>query len=56
MIIGTNERNPPIFDPYRFGLLNAPGKPAARIPATCRSWQTDHDDEAARGYAIVDDL
>ena len=54
MIIGTNERNPQIFDPYRLNLNTGEKTLLCENPGDVQGWQTDHDGRLRVAYAIVD--
>ncbi len=43
MIIGTNERNPQVFDPYRVNLKTGEMKLLAENPGDIMGWMIDHD-------------
>lgn len=43
IIIGTNERNPQIFDPYRLNINTGETKMLAENPGNISGWMTDHD-------------
>ena len=43
MIIGTNQRNPMIFDPYRLNLSTGEMTMLCENPGDIQGWQTDHD-------------
>ena len=54
MIIGTNERNPQIFDPYRLNLNTGEKTLLCENPGDVQGWQTDHDGKLRVAYAVVD--
>ena len=54
MIIGTNQRNPQIFDPYRLNLNTGEMTMLCENPGDITGWQTDHDGKLRVAYAIVD--
>lgn len=54
MIIGTNQRNPMIFDPYRLNLNTGEMTLLCENPGDVQGWQTDHDGKLRVAYAIVD--
>lgn len=54
MIIGTNQRNPMIFDPYRLNLNTGEMTLLCENPGDIQGWQTDHDGKLRVAYAIVD--
>lgn len=54
MIIGTNQRNPMIFDPYRLNLNTGEMTMLCENPGNIQSWLTDHDGKLRVAYAIVD--
>ena len=54
MIIGTNERNPQIFDPYRLNLNTGEKTLLCENPGDVQGWQTDHNGRLRVAYAIVD--
>ena len=54
MIIGTNQRNPMIFDPYRLDLNTGEMTMLCENPGDIQSWLTDHDGKLRVAYAIVD--
>lgn len=54
MIIGTNQRNPQIFDPYRLNLNTGEMTILCENPGDITGWQTDHDGKLRVAYAIVD--
>lgn len=54
VIIGTNERNPMIFDPYRLNLTTGEKTLLCENPGDIQGWQTDHDGKLRVAYAIVD--
>lgn len=54
MIIGTNQRNPMIFDPYRLNLNTGEMTMLCENPGDIQGWQTDHDGKLRVAYAIVD--
>ena len=53
MIIGTNERNPQIFDPYRLNLNTGEKTLLCENPGDVQGWQTDHDGKLRVAYALV---
>ncbi len=54
MIVGTNQRNPMIFDPYRLNLNTGEMTLLCENPGDIQGWQTDHDGKLRVAYAIVD--
>ena len=54
IIIGTNQRNPMIFDPYRLNLNTGEMTMLCENPGDIQGWQTDHDGKLRVAYAIVD--
>lgn len=54
MIIGTNQRNPQIFDPYRLNLNTGEMILLCENPGDIQGWQTDHDGKLRVAYAIAD--
>ena len=54
IIIGTNQRNPMIFDPYRLNLNTGEMTMLCENPGDIQSWLTDHDGKLRVAYAIVD--
>ncbi len=54
MIIGTNRRDPMIFDPYRLNLNTGELTMLYENPGDIQGWQTDHDGRLRVAYAIVD--
>ena len=54
MIVGTNQRNPQIFDPYRLNLNTGEMTLLCENPGDVQGWQTDHDGKLRVAYAIVD--
>lgn len=54
IIIGTNERNPQIFDPYRLDLQTGEMTMLAENPGNIQGWQTDNQGKLRVAYAIVD--
>lgn len=54
VIIGTNERDPQIFDPYRLDLTTGEMTLLAKNPGNIQGWQTDNDGKLRVAYAIVD--
>lgn len=54
VIIGTNQRNPQIFDPYRLNLETGEMTLLAENPGDVQGWMTDHDGKLRVAYAIVD--
>lgn len=54
IIIGTNQRNPMIFDPYRLNLNTGEMTMLCENPGDIQGWQTDHDGRLRVAYAIVD--
>jgi len=43
MIIGLNQRNPQVFDPYRLNLETGEMEMIAENPGNITGWMTDHD-------------
>ena len=43
IIIGTNERNPQIFDPYRLNVNTGEAEMLAENPGNISGWMTDHE-------------
>jgi dipeptidyl aminopeptidase/acylaminoacyl peptidase len=43
ILITTNERNPRVFDPYRFNLVTGKLTRLAENPGDITGWDTDHD-------------
>ncbi|MFY0644283.1 MAG: S9 family peptidase [Bacteroidia bacterium] len=43
IIIGSNERNPQIFDPYRLNINTGEAELLATNPGNISSWMTDHE-------------
>ena len=56
IIIGTNQRNPQIFDPYRLNLNTGEMTLLAENPGNIQGWMTDHDGKLRVAYAIVDGI
>ncbi|HZK03489.1 MAG TPA: S9 family peptidase [Bacteroidaceae bacterium] len=54
VIIGTNQRNPEIFDPYRLNLDTGELTLIAQNPGNIQEWITDHNGELRIAVAIVD--
>lgn len=54
IIIGTNQRNPQVFDPYRLNLETGEMTLLAENPGNIQGWMTDHDGKLRVAYAIVD--
>ena len=54
IIIGTNQRNPMIFDPYRLNLNTGEMTMLCENPGDIQGWQTDHNGRLRVAYAIVD--
>ena len=54
VIIGTNQRNPEVFDPYRLNLETGELTLLALNPGNIQEWMTDHNGELRVAEAIVD--
>ncbi|MEG1645634.1 MAG: S9 family peptidase [Alistipes sp.] len=54
MIIGTNQRNPQVFDPYRLNINTGEMTLLYENPGNIQGWMTDHDGQLRVAYAIVD--
>ncbi len=54
VIIGTNQRNPQVFDPYRLNLNTGEMTLLAENPGNIQGWMTDHEGKLRVAYAIVD--
>ena len=54
IIIGINQRNPQVFDPYRLNLETGKMTMLAENPGNIQAWMTDHDGKLRVAYAIVD--
>ncbi len=54
ILIGTNQRNPEIFDPYRLNLKTGEMTMLAENPGNIQAWMTDHEGKLRIAYAIVD--
>ncbi len=54
VIIGTNQRNPEIFDPYRLNIDTGELTLIAQNPGNIQEWITDHNGELRIAVAIVD--
>lgn len=54
IIVGTNARDPRIFDPYRLNLNTGEMTMLAENPGNIQGWMTDHDGKLRVAYAIVD--
>jgi len=51
ILITTNERNPQVFDPYRFNLVTGELTRLAENPGDIIGWDTDHDGKIRLAYA-----
>lgn len=56
IIIGINQRNPQVFDPYRLNLETGEMTMLAENPGNIQGWMTDHDGKLRVAYAIVDGI
>ncbi|MCF0235456.1 MAG: S9 family peptidase, partial [Bacteroidaceae bacterium] len=54
ILIGLNQRNPEVFDPYRLDLETGELTLLAENPGNYQGWTTDHDGHLRIVYAIVD--
>lgn len=54
IIIGMNQRNPEVFDPYRLDLENGTLTQLCENPGNYQGWCTDHNGCLRIVYAIVD--
>lgn len=54
VIIGTNQRNPQFFDPYRLNLNTGEMTMLAENPGNIQGYMTDHDGKLRIAIAIVD--
>lgn len=56
IIIGLNQRNPQVFDPYRLNLETGEMVMIAENPGNIQGWMFDHDGKLRVAYAIVDGI
>ena len=56
VIIGLNERNPQVFDPYRLNLETGERVMLAENPGNIQGWMFDHDGKLRVAFAIVDGI
>ena len=54
VIIGLNQRNPQVFDPYRLNLETGEMEMLAENPGNIQGWMFDHDGKLRVAFAIVD--
>lgn len=54
VIIGLNQRNPEVFDPYRLNLSTGELTLLAENPGNYMGWMTDHEGKLRMATAIVD--
>ena len=54
VIIGLNQRNPQVFDPYRLNLETGEKEMLAENPGNIQGWMFDHDGKLRVAFAIVD--
>lgn len=54
ILIGLNQRNPEVFDPYRLNLQTGELTLLAENPGNWQGWTTDHKGRLRVVYAIVD--
>jgi dipeptidyl aminopeptidase/acylaminoacyl peptidase len=54
VIIGLNQRNPTVFDPYRLNIVTGELTMLAENPGNIQDWMTDHDGKLRIATAIVD--
>lgn len=54
VIIGLNERNPQVFDPYRLNLETGEKEMLAENPGNIQGWMFDHEGKLRVAFAIVD--
>ncbi|MDR0895009.1 MAG: S9 family peptidase [Prevotellaceae bacterium] len=54
ILIGTNQRNPQVFDPYRLNLETGEMTMLAENPGNIQDWGTDNDGRLRVAYALVD--
>lgn len=54
VIIGLNQRNPQVFDPYRLNLKTGDMEMLAENPGNIQGWMFDHDGKLRVAFAIVD--
>lgn len=56
VIIGLNERNPQVFDPYRLNLETGEKEMLAENPGNIQGWMFDHEGKLRVAFAIVDGI
>jgi len=56
VIIGLNERNPQVFDPYRLNLVTGKREMIAENPGNIQGWMFDHNGKLRVAFAIVDGI
>lgn len=54
VIIGLNQRNPEVFDPYRLNLATGELTLLAKNPGNYMGWTTDHEGKLRMATAVVD--
>jgi len=54
VIIGLNQRNPEVFDPYRLNLATGELTMLAENPGNYMGWMTDHEGKLRMATAVVD--
>lgn len=54
VLIGMNQRNPEVFDPYRLNIETGELTLLAENPGNIQGWMTDHDGRLRVATAIVD--
>ncbi len=54
VIIGLNQRNPEVFDPYRLNLATGELTLLAENPGNYMGWTTDHEGKLRMATAVVD--
>ncbi len=54
VLIGMNQRNPEVFDPYRLNLETGELTLLAENPGNIQGWMTDHNGALRVATAIVD--
>ena len=54
VIIGLNQRNAMVFDPYRLNIKTGEKEMLAENPGNIQGWMTDHDGKLRIAIAIVD--
>jgi dipeptidyl aminopeptidase/acylaminoacyl peptidase len=56
VIIGMNQRDPQVFDPYRLNIKTGEMTMLAENPGNIQGWMFDHDGKLRVAFAIVDGI